>query len=263
MFKEHEAFITPKDEQKIWRYMDLAKFVDIIDRGKLYFPTADRLGDPFEGSFPKAYIDYFNANLDKIFRPETWGIIDREQAPKSFSRARRTVRKFVAVSCWNMQEEESTALWKIYCGTFSGTFGGIAIQTTIGSLKRSIADENRDIYIGKVEYIDYFSEPPSELTGDFFLKVFLYKGKSFKFENEVRAITKLPELKRIGDFHAKFIPGHKGYDVTIDLDLLIENVYLPPTTSSKWQKKVVESLLVKHGLKKKVRQSDLNKTPVF
>jgi len=72
----------------------------------------------------------------------------------------------------------------------------------------------------------------------------------------------LPKLKKINDFQAKFIPGHKGYDVTIDLDLLIENVYLPPM-SSKWQKKVVESLLSKYGLKKKVRQSDLNKKPVF
>jgi len=260
MFKQHEAFITPKDEQKIWRYMDFTKFVDIIDRGKLYFPTADRLGDPFEGSFPKAYIDYFNANLDKIFRPETWKLIERERAPKGFSRARRTARKYIAVSCWNIQEEESAALWKIYCGTFSG----IAIQATIGSLKKSIANEKRDIYIGKVEYIDYFSKPLSDpLTYRFFPKPFLYKGKSFKFENEVRAVTELPRLKRIGDFHAKIIPGHKGYDVTIDPDLLIENVYLPPTTGSKWQKKVVESLLAKYGLKKKVRQSDLNKTPVF
>ncbi len=257
MYKEHVAFKTPEDNRKIWRYMDLTKFVDIISRNKLYFPTDDRLGDPFEGSLPKASVDYFNANLDKIFTPRTWELINREQAPKSFSRARRSARRFVAISCWNMQDEESAALWKIYCGNS----GGIAIQTTIGSLKKSIANEKRDIYIGEVEYIDYFSEPPSELTGDFFLKIFLYKGKSFKFENEVRAVTELAYAKKIGN-HAKFIPGHKGYDVTIDPDLLIENLYLPPT-SSKWQKKVVKSLLVKYGLKKKVRQSDLDKTPVF
>ncbi len=258
MYKEHPAFTTPKDEQKIWRYMDFIKFADIIDRRKLYFPAADRLGDPFEGSLPKAYVDYFNANLDNIFTPGIWELINREQAPKGFSHARRTARKFVAISCWNMQEEESAALWKIYCGNS----GGIAIQTTIGNLKRSIANEKRDVYIGKVKYIDYFSEPPSELTGDFFLKPFLYKGKSFKFENEVRAVTELTELKRIDNSRAKFIRGHKRYNVTIDPDLLIENVYLPPT-SSKWQKKVVKSLLAKYGLNKEVHQSNLNKTPVF
>ena len=154
MFREHQGFETPEDDKKIWRYMDFIKFADIIDRKKLYFPTADRLGDPFEGSFPKAYVDYFNANLDKIFIPETWELINREQAPKGFSRARKQARKFIAISCWNMQEEESAAMWKIYGGTSSG----IAIQTTIGSLKKSIANKNRDIYIGKVEYIDYFSK---------------------------------------------------------------------------------------------------------
>jgi hypothetical protein len=157
-----------------------------------------------------------------------------------------------------MQEEESAALWKIYCGNFSG----IAIQTTIGSLKKSIANESRDIHIGEVEYIDHFSEPPSELTGDFFLKPFLYKGKSFKCENEVRAIVHLPVFKLVDNFHGKPIRGHKCCDVTIDPDLIIENVYLSPM-SSKWQKKVVESLLAKHGLNKEVRQSDLNRKPIF
>ncbi|MBN1862822.1 MAG: hypothetical protein JW790_04190 [Dehalococcoidales bacterium] len=258
MYKEHPAFKTPEDNKKIWRYMDFIKFADIIDRRKLYFPTVDRLGDPFEGSFPKAYIDYFNANLDKIFRPETWELINREQAPKGFARARRTNRKFVAISCWNMQEE-SAALWQLYCHSDNG----IAIQTTIKRLKNSLKDEKRDVHIGEVEYIDYYSQPPSDsLPDDFFPKPFLYKGKSFKFENEVRAVTELPQLEKISDFHAKFIPGHKGYDVTIDPDLLIENVYLSPM-SSKWQKKVVKSLLSKYGLKKKVYQSILDEKPIY
>ena len=112
MYKEHKNFETPEDDKKIWRYMDFIKFVDIIDRKKLFFPTVDRLGDPFEGSFPKSYIEYYNANLDKIFRPETWSLINREQAPKSFSRVRRSNRKFTAISCWNMQEEAAAHSWQ-------------------------------------------------------------------------------------------------------------------------------------------------------
>ena len=262
MFKEHKDFETPEDERKIWRYMDFIKFVDIISRKKLFFSTVDRLGDPFEGSYPKAYIDYFNANLDKIFIPETWKLFNRKQAPKGFSRARKSRRKYVAVSCWNMQEEESAALWKLYCSTFNG----IAIQSTINRLKNSLKDERRDIYIGKVKYIDHYSQPPSDsLSDDFFPNPFIYKGKSFAFENEVRAVTKLPELKMIDDIHAKPISGHKGYDVTIDPNLLIEKVYLSPMigVDSKWQKKVVQSLLVSYRLKKKVFLSDLNKTPIY
>ena len=262
MYKEHKLFVTPPDDTKIWRYMDFIKFVDIIDRNKLFFPTADRLGDPFEGSFPKAYIDYFNANLDKIFLPETWDLINREEAPKGFSRARRYGRKFIAISCWNMQEEESAALWKLYCSTLNG----IAVQSTIKRLKNSLKNEKRDVYIGKVKYIDHYSQPPSDsLPDDFFPNPYLYKGISFEFEREVRAVTELPRLRRIDDFHVKFISGHKGYDIEIDPSLLIEKVYLSPIPkSSKWQEKVVKSLLKKCGLNNnKVYPSDLNRKPIY
>ncbi len=259
MYKEHQGIEILEDDKKIWRYMDFIKFADIIDRRNLYFPTADRLGDPFDGSFPKAYIDYFNANLDKIFRPEVWGIINREQASKGFSRARKNARKYIAISCWNIQEEESTALWQLYCHGDNG----IAIQSTIKRLKNSLKDETRDIYIAKVEYIDHFSKPLSDsLADDFFPKPFMYKGKSFKFENEVRAVIKLPELRRIDEFHEKLISRHNGCDVAIDCDSLIEKVYLSPM-SSKWQKKVVKSFLAKYGFNKDVRHSDLKKKPVF
>jgi hypothetical protein len=262
MYKEHPDFKTPDDDKKIWRYMDFIKFFDIIDRKILFFPTADRLGDPFEGSFPKVYIDYFNANLDKIFIPETWKIINRKQAPKSFSRARRTERKFTAISCWNLQEEESAALWKLYCSTFNG----IAIQSTIKRLKNSLKDERRDVYIGQVEYIDYYSHPLSVSPNPhIFPSTFLYKGKSFKFEKEVRAVTELPRLKMLDDFHGKFLPGHKGYDVMIDTNLLIEKVYLSPMgrIDSEWQMRIVKSVLKKYGLNKQVLLSDLKKKPIF
>jgi len=256
MYKEHKEFNTPEDDKKIWRYMDFSKFVDIIDRKKIFFPTVDRLGDPFEGSFPKAYIDYFNANLDKIFMQGTWQLINREQAPKSFARARKTARKFVAISCWNMQEEQSAALWKIY--------GGIAIQSTIRRLKDSFKDETRDVHIGKVKYIDHYSQPLSDsLSDDFFPNPFLYKGKSFKFEKEARAVIDFPPIVlENGEIRPRRIKG--GYSATIDPDILIEKVYLSPVPkSSKWLKKVIESVLAEYGLKKKVLLSDLNKKPLF
>ena len=197
--------------------------------------------------------------MDKIFIPSTWDIIDREKAPKQFQNARKFARKMVAISCWNMQQEESAALWKIY----TNTIGGIAIQTTIGKLIESIRDEKRDVYIGKVEYIDYYSDLPSDqLTGDYILKVFFYKGTSYKFENEVRMVIRLPELKVDKQGIFSFIKQHKGYEVTIDPDTLIENVYFSPT-SEKWEKGVIEKILKQYGLKKKVHQSKLRLSPIF
>src|SRR5687768_14667395 len=35
---------------KLWRYMDLAKFLHLLEDRTLFFARADRLGDPFEGA---------------------------------------------------------------------------------------------------------------------------------------------------------------------------------------------------------------------
>jgi hypothetical protein len=53
MLGSHEAF-TPRTNRnaKIWRYLDLAKFLSIVSKRNIYFARADRLGNPFEGSIP-------------------------------------------------------------------------------------------------------------------------------------------------------------------------------------------------------------------
>ncbi len=54
-YKPDETDRFPGLDQIIWRYMDLGKFLDLID-GRLFFPSIQTLAasDKFEGSFPKA-----------------------------------------------------------------------------------------------------------------------------------------------------------------------------------------------------------------
>lgn len=49
-----DAFELPENlEQYIWRYMDLSKFLSIL-QGHLFFPRADRLGeDDYECTLPR------------------------------------------------------------------------------------------------------------------------------------------------------------------------------------------------------------------
>ena len=42
--------ILPEDSVKIWRFMDLPKFLSIIQTKTLYFARADQFEDPFEGA---------------------------------------------------------------------------------------------------------------------------------------------------------------------------------------------------------------------
>src|SRR5260370_20639248 len=54
-YKTDETDRFPGLDEIIWRYMDLGKFLDLID-GRLFFPSIQTLAasDKFEGSFPKA-----------------------------------------------------------------------------------------------------------------------------------------------------------------------------------------------------------------
>ena len=42
----------PLDDTVLWRYMDFTKFVSLLEKSALFFPRADKLGDPFEGYWP-------------------------------------------------------------------------------------------------------------------------------------------------------------------------------------------------------------------
>jgi len=257
MYKEHKDFKTPEDDKKIWRYMDFTKFLDILDRKALFFPTAYKFDDPFEGSYTQADIDYRNANIDKFFIPETWNLIPRAGVEQRWSKICRKKKKLVAISCWSMDEDESAALWKIYC---SGQ-EGIAIQSTIGRLKESLKQEQRAIFIGKVNYINYKKqlEPQTEID---LLRPFVYKGVSFQYEKEVRAVIDFPPVViRNNTIKPRRMIG--GYYATVNPDLLIESVFISPL-SPKWKKKLVKSVLLKYELKKKeVTQTDLSRNTLF
>ena len=42
-------------DSKIWKYMDLAKFVSLLTTKSLYFSCPSQFDDPFEGSVPRSH----------------------------------------------------------------------------------------------------------------------------------------------------------------------------------------------------------------
>ena len=199
-------------------------------------------------------MDFINANIDKVFYGEfTKYWFDKIGPIKALARMRRSWRKYVAISCWNMSNEESAALWKLYCGISDG----IAIKSTVGRLKESVKDEERDIHIGEVCYINYLTDsiPPSNM-----LHPFLCKRKSFAYENELRAVISLPILSYKNEVPK--IRYMNGYHVSIDPSLLIDMIFISPTSPG-WFKPLAKSILSKYGLHKEVVRSDLSKNPIF
>lgn len=238
-----KVFISPKNENaKIWRYMDLSKFLDIITRAKLFFPRADKLGDPFEGSFPRA-----NVKLRKIMYPS---MSDNERA--HISEFYRIFKKFTVVSCWHLNESESDAMWKLYLKSDEG----VAIQSTFNKLKASFSDKKYSEYIGVVKYLDYNKEV---MKPEGSLAPFVHKRKSFEHEHELRVIIQHFYRDKNGDQNYSKSPFKNGVYVPVNLDALIEKIYLAPTCQD-WQVNLVESIIKKYRIIKEVQKSPLYDT---
>ena len=46
MYREIDGIQPPKDEDTLWRYMSLEKFVNILKTKSLFFTRADKFDDP-------------------------------------------------------------------------------------------------------------------------------------------------------------------------------------------------------------------------
>jgi hypothetical protein len=119
MYEEHRSFKLPKnsEEKMIWRYMDLPKFIDLIDRRALFFTKASRYPDPYEGTIPKDNELVRKTIYEKV-RPE---FESDEQfnnfvnnAPEIFGSILKQYRDLVMINSWHLSDYESAALWELY-----------------------------------------------------------------------------------------------------------------------------------------------------
>ena len=228
MQEEHPSFNRPEPEAVLWRYMDFTKFVSLLETRSLYLVRADRLGDPFEGSFPE---------LNVALRPHRY--------PKEFiekiSSVGKNVREIVFVSCWHQSDRESAAMWKLY----SREHDGIAIKTDCQSLWNSL-DNTDNTYIGRVSYIDYSNSLINE--GNLF-DPYLYKRREFAHEQEVRVVRcEMGSNPPDGIYHP------------VDLSVLIKGIVVAPY-AEEWFAELVRSVAGRYELADYVTRSSLAGTP--
>src|ERR1035438_8989321 len=109
-------------DDKVWRYMDLPKFIYLLESKKLYLPSAERLEDKHEGS---AFL--FQKEKEQKLCAER-GL--REVIP-IISEMRQEQLKCTFISCWHKNNSDSHAMWRIYCGPERG----VAIVTSYLKLR--------------------------------------------------------------------------------------------------------------------------------
>lgn len=246
----HPVFKQPIDPStRVWRYMDFTKFVAMLESSSLFFSRADCLGDPFEGSFsrgneklrPLVYKDMYTGMPPDVI----------EKMNSSQADFNKWQRQWTFISCWHMNSGESAGMWKLYAKTNEA----IAIQSSFFRLANELDSKT---YIGLVEYIDFENDWLPE--GNTFYP-FVHKRRSFAHEQEVRALFREMPTNSQG-FDRLAIPPNGGLDRKVNLQELVETVYVAPT-SPPWFLALVKDVCVRYGLNKNVIQSSLDAEPFF
>lgn len=227
MYSNHPNIKLPDNPDTIiWKYMDLSKFLDILLSGKMFMSRSDKFEDQYEGTFSEPTFE----EIKKI----------SENNPK-FLDYYKSHRENVVISSWHTNEYESFAMWQV----FTKNNEGLAIQSTIGRLKEALnLERNFEQYIGEVNYIDYKKEL---IPFDDVFFPFLFKRKSFQYENEIRVIS---------DVTGQNLTVNDGLKINVDINTLIEKIYIHPK-SENWYKKLVIEVVSKLGFDFTIEKSDL------
>jgi hypothetical protein len=129
---------VPPPEAQLWRFMDLAKLVSMLDHSALYFPVLAALDDELEGALPR--LPPKATAREKEYPWKVW----------------RYNRAAIFVNCWHNSPDESAAMWKIYGNQ------GVAIRTTLALLSQGVHRRSRagppildqTVFGGLVTYAD-------------------------------------------------------------------------------------------------------------
>lgn len=249
--------LVPQPTTRLWRYMDLAKFVSLLSTRKLYFARLDHFSDKYEGALCSR-LGYAKFNEQDYFTRTIMAKADlrregkespteeeieerRRKSREEYDNNRILNRKLAFVCCWNENEYESEALWRLYAKDMKC---GVAIQTNFFRLYNAL-DPYANANIQRVQYVNFDS--------NFYAHSFpeWYKRKSLEYENEVRAV--------IRNYKKDYIEYEKY--VNVNLDLLIENVVTSPEADF-WFTDLVKELCRKYKVYCNVKSSEIQ-IPVY
>lgn len=259
MHVTHSTYEGVESETILWRYMDFTKFVSLVSSQALFFAKPDMFDDPFEGEFADAN----KAEVDEDIHQKLPDVMLKSVedstgiSPDSFRRSMRDKviagqKSDVAINCWHINPYESAAMWKLY----SKSNDGIAVQSTYGRLSDCFRNTTLNVYIGRVNYINYANDK-METPFD----SFLYKRKSFEYENELRAVIYWRRAYQNQEVQVEHYSG--GVYIPVDLHTLVQKVYIAPNAPL-WLADLTHTLLKQFNLGEIIlQQSQLYSKSMF
>lgn len=283
---DHPSFDRPTVTTRLWRYVDLPKFIDLLTSRALWLTNAEILAneDPYEGlpgavQFPHRIWQTI-ADVPDQLRTQIVAMCGSgtDGTPEAAFRSwfmreeqycimTRSARRDYYVNCWHAAEYESVAMWKIY-----GSPGaGVAVISNGARLETALAANEEKLYLGAVRYRD-----PSlvEIGTPNAFDTMMIKRPSFDYEREVRLVH-----WHTGEFHdalANFAwndgtmrfddliddprPIRPGMSFACEVDVMIERVIVSPFAPP-WYAPLIERVREQLGYHFSVHKSQLLEVP--
>jgi hypothetical protein len=252
----HPAFPQPGDPSAVpWRYMRIDKFKYLLDCSRLVMPSADRLGDPLEGTTPEGDLKWWRRQAMNANSEDERHILEHNRA--ILSRMAVQFRSSYYVSCWHMNPHENHAMWECYANHPDS----VAVRTTYEALRECLPNY---VQMGIIRYIDYGTERLPSMN---MFEYIMHKESYYAFECEVRAVASAP-VAVVADTHfsenlfaKETEPDFHLYAPMVNLKQLIHGLVLHPEASGDFQVEV-DHLCTKSGLPSP-EASRRNRKPVF
>jgi hypothetical protein len=228
-------YLQPREQllksNKIWRYLNLFKFEDLIKSQTLYFTRLDQFSDKLEGVSPFSCIKAILTDKEK----------NEEQKKETFRLYKIRMeknRKVGFACCWHINNDLNFDMWDIYG---QNSTESICIETNVKRLDKVLVKSKLPFL---EEPVQYFNEPYFNQNAYWFPS--LFKRVEFKNEQEYRSIL--------------FVHGFdlKGLRIKINPVDLIRRIYVHPNAPKEFFKQI-RDLVKANGLKIPIAQIRPNK----
>ncbi|MGR6500855.1 DUF2971 domain-containing protein [Shewanella sp. Koi 1] len=250
------------------RYMDLPKFVSLLQTKSIYLAKMAAFDDALEGGLTVS--DFFKVSnapilfdlaLNLACPVDNESQADREERATAARKAQNEIREktfvtpfgvyqcdkaeqlfpickqWLYVSCWHQSPHECSAMWKIY----GSDKNSVCIFTTVEKLKASISPNNLFKNIG-FRQVNYISHIEHEFSSDP-ISPFIAKSKPYTFENEFRVVAWNENV----DLTENSVNSETGALLGVKLETLIDKIVISPY-SDPWFKNSVENLCNGFGI---------------
>lgn len=226
------ADISLKADMVLMRYLDLAKFIDLISTKNLYVASAVEFEDSLEGTLPEQIREMYEQDHEVIKHLGSKPIFEREQENRIKTN----------VSCWTKGPKDNMALWKIY----GASKQAIAIITTFDKLVQStlLWRGLSGVTFKEVTYVDHSGKLPDGIY-TLSYDTFGLKHEAYEFEKEIRMVVTRSSLKEPSALRLKIKPND-----------IIEKIIISPE-AGEWFFNLVKNVSKKYRINAPVEYSKL------